>query len=273
MFTFAVTLPYAGSIRVHELTNREIFNIIKYCSIEDVEGLNSLFETAVFSKLPPLNLIDKFYLLLYYRSLYFGSVLQIKIKHEKAKHMDVFIDNMLEKIQSLSMVENHIEEYNNCKIELSVPYKLFFNSMEDIVFDCIKSITFDSASYDLTTLSSKEKDEILKYLPTNFTNKVFNYFHYIGNTLKDLPMIDNYPEYEVEGVNISVISNDPLKFIMAMFNQDMVNFLSFMYHYVNKVGGTMEDFFNLTFNDAKIILDFYKEEVIKQQESLNNNKK
>lgn len=268
MFTFNVKLPYYGDLRVEELSNRDIFTIFKYCTADDVEGLSLFFEKVIFSKLPLLNVIDKLYLLLFYRSFYLDDIIQIRVDHEKAKHMDFFIENMLEKIHNIDFIQDEEIISNNLKITLSLPSSLYHKTGEDIIYDCIKSVKIGNETIFLHNLNKVEKNELLDTLPAKITSNILEYFKKVSAAAGSVSVIDENIKYQIDRVNIQLLSNQPIEFIKILFKQDMVNYLEFMYHYVNKVGGTFEDFFNLTFNDTKIILDFHREEVIQQNESL-----
>lgn len=268
MFTFNVTLPYYGDLRVEELSNRDIFTIFKYCTADDAEGLSLFFENVIFSKLPWLNVIDKLCLLLFYRSFYLDDTIQIKVNHEKAKHMDFFIDNMLEKISSLDIIDDECVTTNNIKVILSLPSTLYHKTNEDIIYNCIKSVKIDNETIVLHNLSKAEKNELLDNLPAKITSKILEYFKTASDKTGSVSVIGEHKHYEIDEVGIQLLSNQPIEFIKILFKQDMANYLEFMYHYVNKVGGTFEDFLNMTFNDTKIILDFYREEVVQQNESL-----
>lgn len=272
MFKLAVDLPYKGTVRIKELTNGELFNILKYCVADDSEGLEMYFDEVIFSTLPPLNVIDKFYLLLFLRSFYISDTIQIDIKHDKVNSMELYMENMLHKIETLKKVENKSIQKAGVVIELGPPSKLYYDSVENIVYDCIQSIKIGKENYDLTKMSLSDKDIIFDNLKCNISTPLYDYFEYISSLLTDVTLIDSYPQYDVESTTVKLLSNDPLKFIMIMFSQNISDFLSFMYHYVNKVGGTFKDFLNLTYNDSKIIFDYYQEEVMKQNESLNTEK-
>lgn len=272
MFKMIINLPYYGELRVKELTNKEIFAILKYCTAGDLQGLEEFLTESIFSHLPPLNIIDKFYMLLFLRAFYLGETIQIKIKHDKVPHMDFFLQTMLENIETAKRVEPKTIELEGFKVILDIPSKLFYNTTEDMVFDCVKEIQIGEDTYNLSNISSDLKDRVLKALPSKLAPKIYNFFHDAHNTIGDVVMISEYPNYEIEKVSVKPISNDPLAYIMSIFSQNLTDYLGFMYHYVNKVGGTFKDFMDLTFNDAKIILDFHQEEMIKQNESLNTKK-
>jgi hypothetical protein len=270
MFKLVVNLPYCGEVRVGELTNRDIFTIIKYCTAQDMPGLSEFLDDLIFSKLPPLNIVDKFYLLLFLRSFYISDILQVKIKHEKVNHMDFYIETMLERIDNLTYVDVKEIKVGDIILQLQLPSSFYQSGNETIVFDCIKSIQIDEDIYELAALSTLERDKILAALPGAITNDIYTHYQFLCDKKLEAIMLDSYPDYEVQEVKVRMLSNDPLQFIMMMFMQDISDFLAFMYHYVNKVGGTFNDFLDLTINDSKLIFDFYQEEMMKQNESLNN---
>jgi hypothetical protein len=270
MFKLVVNLPYYGEVRVSEITNRDIFTIIKYCTAEDMPGLSRFLDDIIFNKLPPLNIVDKFYLLLFLRSFYINDVLQVKITHDKVNHMDFYIETMLERIENLNYIDVKEINIGDVTLQLQLPSSLYQSGNETIVFDCIKSIKVGGDVCELATLTNLDRDKILDMLPGNITNDIYNHYQFLCEKKLEAIMLDSYPNYDIKEVNVRILSNDPLQFIMMMYMQDISDFLAFMYHYVNKVGGTFNDFFDLTINDSKIIFDYYQEEMVKQNESLNN---
>lgn len=272
MFKLSVELPYYGNVWVEELTNRQLFTIVKYCVAGDVEGFSNYINETIFSRLPPLNIIDKFYLLLFLRSFYVGDILELSIKHEKVKYMEFYMDTILEKIESLPKIENKQVKIDQFAVELGLPSSLYFKSGELIVYDCVKSLHIGGDTFDISKLSEQDKDNVLSLLPPKLSVNIQDFFNYVVAKITKVELIKGYPQYELEEVIVKPISNDPLYFAMSLFTQDMSAFLNFMYMFVNKVGGTFNDFFDLTFNDSKIIFDFYREEMIKQNESVNGNK-
>jgi hypothetical protein len=269
MFKLAVQLPHYGEIRIEELKNRDIFTIIKYCTAEDLEGLNDFLTKTLFNKLPPLSIVDKLYLLLFLRSFYIGDTLQLKITHEKVPYMDFYIENMMERIGNIDVSETKEVTFDWCTVNLGIPNNLYYESNESVVFGCVNSVTVGGSIYDFSSISNEEKDNILELLPGTITPQIYNFFKSLTNKMPTVTVIDGYPTYGIEQIDIRMLSNDPLKLVMMLFSQDISEFLTFMYQFVNKVGGNFNDFFELTFNDSKIIFDFYQEEMIKQNESLN----
>lgn len=270
MFKLAVDLPYSGTVRVEELTNRQLFTILKYCTAEDMEGFEEYLNETIFSKLPPLNIIDKFYLLLFLRSFYVSDSISIAITHEKVNSMEFYLENMLNKISELKKIDNHTIETKQVSIELGLPSRLYFESYDDIVYDCIQSLQLDGDVYNISKLGKEDKDKIFTSIKQNIPTDITNYFTFINKNLSDIVMINRHEDYGIDETVIKPLSNDPLRFVMIIFAQNISDFLNFMYNYVNKVGGTFKDFLELTFNDSKIMFDFYQEEMIKQNESLNN---
>lgn len=269
MFKLAVQLPHYGEVRIEELTNRDIFTIIKYCTAEDLQGLNEFLNKVLFNKLPPLSIIDKLYLLLFLRSFYISDILQLKINHEKVPYMDFYIENMMERVGNIDVSETREIGFDWCGVNLGIPNNLYYNSNESVVFGCVNSVTVGGKTYDFGNIADEEKDDILELLPGTITPQIYNFFKELNEKIPVITVIDGYPNYGIEQVDIRILSNDPLKLIMMLFSQDISEFLTFMYQFINKVGGTFNDFFELTFNDSKIIFDFYQEEMMKQNESLN----
>ena len=67
-FNVEIVLPSGKKVRVRELKNKEYLTIVKFCQNQDMVGLSMFFDELFID--PDLNIVERFYLLLYIRMLF-----------------------------------------------------------------------------------------------------------------------------------------------------------------------------------------------------------
>lgn len=268
MFTLPLTLPTGKKVRIPEVTNKAMFTIIKHSQINDFDGLVKFIDDILFSKIDAsLNIVEKFYILLYMRIIGLGSEITINTKENSfVKNTSLNLFTIIEKLELLPKIKEDVIIVNNFTIRLGLPSKLHFASQDDIVFDCFKSIKFGDDEVNVSLLPDSERDKLYENLDPTITSHFITYLNNISQILGELIVIPKNDMLGIEEVKVAPISNAPIMLIAQLFNQDIKSFFEFMYHFVNKIGGSVEDFFALTYSDCKIILDFYVDEVEKQNE-------
>jgi len=113
-----------------------------------------------------------------------------------------------------------------------------------------------------------EKQEIYELLPPKFIRELQRFYTSLINTLGHLVVFEENKTFNVDEISINFLSNQPCYFIKQLYSQDINSFLEFMYQFVNKVGGSFNDFLKLNINDCKIMFNFYVEEIKKQNDEL-----
>lgn len=266
MFTFPLQLPSGKTVRLTEITNRELFDIIKFCVANDLEGLSEYINSKVFHQHKHLSIVEKLYILIYLRSFSLGF--DISLSSSDNKIVSYNLVNVIENLERLPDVYEESVSVGPITVVVDIPTQLYFKSPDEIYFDIIKSITIDSETINFASISDVEKEKVLELLPPTLFAKLNNYIDRLNNTLGEIELIESGDMFGISQLKLNMISNQPLVFVQSIFSHDLTSFIQFMYHFVNKVGGTFKDFFELTINDTKLMLDFYKEEIEKQNEEL-----
>lgn len=268
MFTVPLQLPSGEVVRLKEITNRDLFDIIKFCLANDLEGLSKHLNEVVFSKLNHLSIVDKLYILIYLRSFSLGFDIMIADDTAETKQITYDLLNTIDELEKLEFGYEKNIDLNNIKVILDIPTNLFYKTPDEIYFNIIKSVVFDNETIILNQLSFDEKEQIINCLPPTIIVELSKYIAYLNEKLGNITMISGGNLLNIKDVKMNLISNQPLVFIQSIFSHDLASFMQFMYQFVNKVGGTFNDFFDLTINDTKIMLDFYKDEIEKQNDEL-----
>lgn len=272
MFTFPLTLPSGKVVRLKEITNRDLFSIIKFCLAGDLEGLSEYLNLKVFKDYSDLTILDKLYCLIYLRSFSLGFDISISTqKDDKQTTVTYDLINVIDTLESLPYDLSKTITVENFTIGVDIPTSLYFKTPEEMYFDIIKTISYDGVVVNFNLISVREREKILEVLPLTLLPKLNEYIVELNSSFGNICLVEQSNLGIGEKVDINLLSNQPLAFVQAIFSHDLQGFMQFMYHFVNKVGGTFNDFFNLTLTDTKYMLEFYKEEVEKQNEELKKN--
>jgi len=272
MFTFPLRLPSGKSIRVPELTNGDILNLVKYCAFEDYEGFETFVNEKLFTGYEDISIIDKFYVLLFLRTIYIGEDINIGVNSDITNEVSVSLNDVLSKFESITLPDDELVVVDNVTIGVGLPTKLFFSTVDELYFDLIQTIKVDGETTNVRKMSKEHRDEIYGMLPARFMSGVVKFYTKLSTALGDITMLASNERVSFDGVNISLLSNQPIAFLKQLYAQDVTSFIEFMYHFVNKVGGTFDDFLKLNINDSKLIFNLYVNEIKKQNDELKSNK-
>jgi len=268
MFDFPLILPSGNKVRVPEITNQDVYALMKFCIFNDIEGFEKYVNTIIFNHLPSLSIIDKFYILLFLRVIYLGEEITFSLKESFTDKLNVSLNVILEKFEQLTLPPNELVVVDNFSIELGMPTQLYFNTIDELYFSLVRSVTFDNVKIDFDSITENEKQKIYELLPSKFIQKLQRFYTSLINTLGNLVVFEENKTFNVDEISVNFLSNQPCFFIKQLYSQDINSFLEFMYQFVNKVGGSFNDFLKLSINDCKIIFNFYVDEVKKQNDEL-----
>lgn len=273
MFKFKINLTNGKTVRIPELTNRDLLTLIKYCIFDDCEGINLFVEDKIF-KDTELNCIEKFYVLLFLRTIYVGNEITITANASFTDKVTLSLNSILEKIENIDLpapIKLTLDE--NIIITLQLPSKLYYNTIDDMYFDLIKTITINNTDIDFTAVDDNAKNKILDCLPNAFMGHLMNTFTEFAKCVGDVTIVERDDLFQIDTIKISLLSNQPCAILKQLYSQDLTGFLEFIYQFVNKVGGSFDDALNLNINDCKIMFSFYVEEIKKQNEELKKGSK
>lgn len=264
MFTIKLDLPSGKSTRLGELNNRDYLVILKFCQNGDFVGLNSFFEQLYFTS--DLNIFDRFYILLSVRKMFVDSKLTFvgKDKVDISYNIDTILskltDNYVETQETL--VEDDIE------VEVGIPCGLFFEGVDELYQSTIRSIKYKGLVIDFFNLNAAEKTKILDRLPTSIFLSLQAYIKRLSDTLFNLTLIEENKEFEISEVRINIIGNGVLQFLISIFTYDLVFFYEAFYYYNHFVTKGSGDFFDMSFNEVRLLLKLHSERIDKENKEI-----
>lgn len=263
MFTIELDLPSGRKVRIPELINRDYLTILKFCENKDYRGLSEFLNKLYIE--PDLNIFDRFFILIYVRKLFVSNKLMFKGKDD----MDVTysLDDALSKL-----VDNYVDVdkdlvCGDITLTVGVPIGLYFDSIDDLYQYTIRTVRFKDTSINFNDLTAEEKRTVLNKLPTSIFLQLQDYIVDLSNTLFDLTLIEANSDLDISEVSVNILGNGVIYFIASILSYDLVYFYETLYHYnhfVSKAG----DFFDLTYNETRLLLKIHSERIEKENEEV-----
>jgi hypothetical protein len=265
-FSVKINLPSGKAVRVPELKNSDYFTILKFCENEDLEGLCNFFNLCLFNNLTGLDIVDKFYILLLVRMMYVDP--ELILENEEKTNINFSIQNIIDNIDSAEFDFNKVYRDDKYILELGLPDSLYFDSLNDIFLSIIKKIQISDTEIDFGSLKEEEREEVLNYIPNSIFTILKKHITIISSDLSDFAVIDGSDEFGIKGINLDIVSNGVITFLMSIFSTGLTGFFEMMYIFTSKLGFTAQDFLNLTPLDSKVILNIFKKEQSEREEEL-----
>lgn len=262
MFSIELELPSGKKLRVPELNNRDYLDIIKFCSNDDLYGLEMKFRSIL--SLEKLSIIDVFYTLVYMRSVFIGN--EISFAGKDKIEIKYSLDILLEKIISSHVEHNAVIKVGNIQINTSIPNCLYFENIDALYTSTIKSMTHNGIDIDFSDLSKSDQTVILDRLPTEAFLKIQQFINTLSEELSDITLIENNDMVGLEEYRASLLGNSLVNFIKLIFNYDLNTFYEMMYNYNHFVSNGSGDFFNLTFLEVSLLMNIHADRIKKENE-------
>lgn len=262
-FNVEIVLPSGKKVRVRELKNQEYLTIVKFCSNEDMVGLAKFFDSTFCE--PDLNIIERFYLLVYIRMLFIEPDITLNIEQREVK---IDIATMLNKIEdSYIDLERTITE-GGIEVKLDLPKVSFFETMDDLYLSTITSIKAGDDVIDFTSITESERIEITNNLPASIFKHIQDFIESVQDNLLDVALIDENKQLGIESLEINIVSNGVMQFVSMLYNTNLEGFYNLIYSFQNAVLPGTNLFFELSPIETQIILNAHQKRVAEENEKL-----
>jgi hypothetical protein len=262
-FNVEVVLPSGRKVRVEELKNRDYLDIVKFCSNQDMVGLAKFFDDRFINS--DLNIIERFYLLLYIRMLFIEPDITLNVDKRDIK---IDIATMLNKIeQSYIDLERTVVE-GGIEVTLDLPKVSYFETMDDLYLSTITSIKVGNEVIDFSTITEEECVEIIDNLPATIFKHFQTFIQTIQDNLLDVALIDENKQLGIEALEINIVSNGVMHFISMLYNTNLEGFYNLIYSFQNTILPGSNLFFDLSPIETQIILNAHQKRVAEENERL-----
>lgn len=274
VYTSKIYLPILKTnIRIKPLKNKNYFEILKFIISKDDEGLHQYFEWLLNDLIIEKNVIsnltslEKFLIMLDVRSLSLGD--KISMNTSNNIKIDLLLstikNNILDKIKELELTK--IFNFYNNKITFNLPKSFVINDIDKIYTEIIDNIQIDDNLLNFNSLTDEEKDIIINNIPANISVEMFNFIKNIQNTFNNITIISENEKIGIQKVPLNVFDNTMFYFIKTLYGEELYNFYETEFNMIYKMHFTHEHYMDLTPNECRIYINFYNEDIKKQEEA------
>lgn len=276
-FSIPVELTDNKIINFYELKNKHLFNLLKLIQNQNLNTTVKYYDTILSdlicekNNFEQLNFIDKFISLLTLRSICISPDIEFEIKKENKITKKIQLYNIIECLKNISFSKK-IKLKKDFFIIFSLPRKLYYNSIDDIFEDCIKTIIFNNNTIEIKQFSTQEKKDIYNTLPGNILTEAKKYFYELEDILQKNILIKKDELIEIDNINLSILKNTCMGVLNSIFKDSLFNFYNLMYVFTNKLHISLTEYFNLTPAESNLMLSFYLKEQEEAKKTSESNK-
>jgi hypothetical protein len=263
-FSIKVKLPSGITIRVPELNNKIYLVLVKYCENADYEGFNNTINE--YLNIPNnLDILDRFYLLVYYRMIFVDDNIHLNIKD---RALNLNLDIILNKINNIYDDFVEVITVNDISLTVGLPTTLYFTNIDDIYNNIIKSINYKDTFTDFSLLSNKEKEFVMSYLPAKVFYSLKQYILKLSNLLTDFILIDEVEEFDIKQHKIDIISNGVVTFLSSIYSTNLLYYYELVYSYLTNISSDIDFYNGLSPIETKVIVNIRNKDVEEKNEEL-----
>ena len=274
-FTSKVYLPILKeTVRFRNLNNNHYFDILKFITNNDDEGLNEYFENLIFTLIvnksiySNLSNLEKFLILLDLRSISVGDQLQITGSNSIKVDLSLMsIKNSINDKILASNFKNVLTFDKNCTISLSIPKIFFVDDIDKIYIEIIDNIKIDEEVIDFYHLTNEEKLLILDKIPATTSGDILKFITNTQNVISNINIISENEKFGLEAIKLSVFDKTMFMFLKSIFTDDLYNYYELQFNLSNKMNVSYDHFMKMSPNECKLFINFYNKEMKKQEEA------
>lgn len=274
IFTSKLYLPILKKeIRYESLINYHYFNILKFITNNDDEGLNYYFEDIVknlivdkdlYSKLSNL---EKFLILLDMRSTSVGDTLQLN--GSTATRIDLSLNsiknNIINKFKEIEITKTII--HDTVKVHLSIPKQFFIDDIDKMYHEIIDKIEINDEILYYFNLTDLEKEGIINYIPAGIAGDMLNFIKTSQDIIATINIVTGNPKFGLDNIQLSVFDKNMFFFLKSIYTDDLYNYYDLQYNLSNKMNVSYEHFMKMSPNECKMFINFYNKDISKQEEA------
>ena len=274
-FTTKIYLPILKqTIRFKNLNNSHYFNILKFITNNDEEGLNDYFENLILdliidkSIFSNLSNLEKFLILLEMRSSSVGDSLQITGNNSSKIDLSIIsIKNTIQnKLNELNLTKN-LKCDNNYNVFLSIPKTFLIDDIDKMYTEIIDKIEIQDETLKFFNLTSTEKELIINNIPATISVNILSFIKNIQSSIGDINIITGNEKFGLETIKLSVFDKTMFMFLKSIFTDDLYNYYELQYSLSNKMNVSYDHFMKMSPNECKLFINFYNKEMKKQEEA------
>lgn len=275
---FCLTLN--DEIRYNLISNEYYINIIKFIDNKDDDGLALYFNNIIYNILEDkqlynkLNILDKFLILLDIRINLLGDKLSFKLNklnNDNKSSIQVSCNsvkkNLIEKMSKKLLTDEFSDDILN--IIFNIPINFNTTNVDSLYNNLIYSIKCNDICIEFNNITDKEKSDIVNNLPANISNKIFDYISYITDITKEVNIMSGNSKLGMDNIPLNLLDNTLFMFLKSIFTDELMNMYELQYNMIHKLNITYDHFLKMTPLECKIFINFYNNDMKKQEEAQN----
>jgi len=253
MYKIKTYIPTLSShCYISELNNKIYLDINKYISANDNEGLSTFFESLLDDKIQCT--FDKLFILIYLRMLTVGNELKLKYTESSgfAASLSVMLDSLLKRM--LENSNNSIKDYvkDDLIIKFKEPTKLYYKNIIELFLDIFKDVIIPGKLKDYKNFKTEFKRVIISKLKEEYIDDIKIHLK-INSQIYPLTKIEDKNIF-----NINIYNSSPIKLLKLMYKNNISSLYLKLYHSLQKLRLTYEDYCNMTPAEVDLLLTIYK---------------
>lgn len=276
VFTSKLYLPILKTnIRIKPFKNKHYFEILKFIVNKDDEGLCEYFEWLLTDLIVnkdiiiELTALEKFLILLNLRAISLGD--KISMNTNNNVKIDLLLsmisNNIINKIKEQNLTKNYI--FLNQNIKFNLPKSFIIDDIDKIYREIIDKIEIDDDLLNFNILTDEQKDIIINNIPAVISNEILDFIKNTQSILNSVDIISENEKLGIQKVPLNVFDSTLFYFIKTIFGEELYNFYETEFNMIFKMQFTHEHYMDLTPNECRIYINFYNDDIKKQEEAQN----
>lgn len=244
-------------IKIEEFTLKDMREI---AFMIETDSDDELYDFLLSKIKTPCHSIDKFNALLYARIHFLDDMVSMQ---GEDKSVSVAINAWYKSLKNNFKNIRERIEYDKFSAIINYPDNFVFTCEEDVIIDCVESITYQGKEINLLGESLENKMKILDRLPTGLIEKIVSF---INNELQGNNIILMRKTNFLEEVNINLINGSAFTLMKSLFNYCSSDDLIELAFSLSRRIPDMEYLNNLSFREINLIIKLYSDETQKMSE-------
>lgn len=274
-FTSKIYLPIIKQyIRLKSINNGHYFDLLKFITNNDDEGLNYFFENLILelivdkSLYSKLSNLEKFLILLDLRSTSVGDSLQVTGTNSSKIDLSLIsIKNSIQNKIDILELSKCLKCGNNYNVYLSTPKTFLIDDIDKMYTEIIDKIQINDEILNFFDLTNNEKELIINNIPATISNNILTFIKNIQFSVGEINIITGNEKFGLETIKLSVFDKTMFLFLKSIFTDDLYNYYELQYNLSNKMNVSYEHFMKMSPNECKLFINFYNKEMKKQEEA------
>lgn len=253
---FTYILPNRKEVKLKELLYKDLrtFNLYSETALP---GRIDFLESFILTK--GLNVLEKFYCLLYLRQQCIGN--QVNVTSGKGD-VSIDLDFLIENIGGISDIETDVVVEN---IVYTLDFPLHFNTgNDDFILSLVKKIRIGDDELVLGDLSKKEYQEATERLPEQLYSFIDKFLEECQEFFS-LNLLEERENIDIRPIKFSIMQYDFADFIASLFRCITTEGYREMLFVLSRRISDVSFLTNSTFLEVNDYFQLYKDEIEKQK--------